>query len=214
MKNEDIKQHNLAKIKQTAAVLFFEQGIEQTTMNQIAAAASVSKVSLYKHFASKFAIVTDIYEEYLAERGMRYAAYLREQDLSKLSGVEQLRCVLRLFTFVSEDDPMFYSLLVEYNTHLLRYEPNLAKVDALYELIDAHIWPFFLRALEKGREDKSLSYASAPEELFELISGALRGIYMSFFLKHIPDMTKERFGALRGQLALAVEAAIRMLETK
>ena len=72
MKNDEIKQQNHDKIKATASVLFFINGIEATNMYQIAAASGISKVSLYKYYESKYDIARDLLTDSLAENRKRF----------------------------------------------------------------------------------------------------------------------------------------------
>ena len=46
------------RILQTATRLFYEQGINVTGVDELAAAAEVSKRTLYKHFGNKEGVVT------------------------------------------------------------------------------------------------------------------------------------------------------------
>lgn len=57
------------RILDTAAELFYREGINATGVEKLAAEASVSKRTLYQHFPSKNAVV----EEYLRSMGQRVA---------------------------------------------------------------------------------------------------------------------------------------------
>ncbi|MBQ3920640.1 MAG: TetR/AcrR family transcriptional regulator [Firmicutes bacterium] len=72
MKNDEIKQQNHDKIKATASVLFFINGIEATNMYQIAAASGISKVSLYKYYESKYDIARDLIFDALEDTSRRF----------------------------------------------------------------------------------------------------------------------------------------------
>ena len=81
--------------------LFLTHGYQGTSMDQVAAAASVSKQTVYKHFGEKrellFAIVTDALDGAAAAIGTRIAALTHstdlEADLTALAG-DYLRAVI------------------------------------------------------------------------------------------------------------------------
>jgi AcrR family transcriptional regulator len=63
-----------AKILDTATRLFYERGTLAVGVNEIAEAAGVSKVTLYRHFENK----DDLVAEFLRRRSDKVSAWLRE----------------------------------------------------------------------------------------------------------------------------------------
>ena len=62
------------RILDTASRVFYERGTLAVGVNELAAAAGVSKVTLYRHFDSKEALVA----AFLRRRSDRVSAWLRE----------------------------------------------------------------------------------------------------------------------------------------
>ena len=211
MKNEEIKRQNLNRVLEASAKLFFEKGIEATTMNEIAAASGVSKVSIYKHFESKCDIASRLFHDLVEAVSEDYRANIFTEGYGRLSGAEQLRAILDSYAHATKDDPTFYALFVDYNIYLLRHEPLGGKVERLYESIDSIIRPRFLAAYEKGRADGTVTVDRSAEEMYELISGALRGTYLSYFLRTIPFVNAEKLDHLQKMLTLATRAVYRLL---
>ncbi|NHD18168.1 MULTISPECIES: TetR/AcrR family transcriptional regulator [unclassified Actinopolyspora] len=83
------RQHTGERILDTAARLFYENGIHATGVNTIAERAEVTKVTLYSHFGSKDGLVT----EYLRARDHAWRSTLsrfvenRATPEQRLSGI-------------------------------------------------------------------------------------------------------------------------------
>jgi AcrR family transcriptional regulator len=56
------REETHARVIQVAADLFYKRGIQQVSMDDVAAAASVTKATLYKHFSSKDVLVSESLE--------------------------------------------------------------------------------------------------------------------------------------------------------
>ena len=63
-----------AKILDSATRLFYERGTLAVGVNEVAEAAGVSKVTLYRHFENK----DDLVAEFLRRRSDRVSAWLRD----------------------------------------------------------------------------------------------------------------------------------------
>ncbi len=200
MKSEDIKQLNYEKIKSTSSVLFFIQGIEATNMHQIAAASGISKVSIYKHFESKYDIVREILYDYMDAS----AARLDEEwiDNPNESGAARLQRLLQMLTTLSEDDIIFYTLFMEYAIYLQRIHKS--QVPQLFEKFDAPFRSRFIPAIELGRKDGSLTGGDDAATLFEIVTGAVRGTCMLFFAKNAGDLSDDYLNDLNSRLTTVI----------
>jgi AcrR family transcriptional regulator len=83
-----------ARILDTASRVFYEKGTLAVGVNELAAEAGVSKVTLYRHFDSKEALVA----AFLRRRSDRVSAWLREVS----GGLEPRDRVLALFDALGE----------------------------------------------------------------------------------------------------------------
>jgi AcrR family transcriptional regulator len=82
------------RILDSAARLFYEKGTLAVGVNELAAEAGVSKVTLYRHFDSKDALVA----AFLRARSDRVSAWLREVS----QGLDPTERVLALFDALGE----------------------------------------------------------------------------------------------------------------
>ena len=82
MKQSGVKE----RIVETASDLFYNQGYNQTGINQIIAEAGVAKASMYQHFRSK----EDIAVAYLKQRHVNWMGSLQDFVSTKTTNKEKL----------------------------------------------------------------------------------------------------------------------------
>jgi AcrR family transcriptional regulator len=110
-------------IARTALTLFVEQGIDGTTIRDIAAAAGIAEGTLYRHYPGKDALAWDLFSS-------NYTAFARELDRIQ-AGQATLRAKLdamvRQFCTFFDDDPVLFSyLLLAQHGHLQKVTPEMA----------------------------------------------------------------------------------------
>lgn len=107
MKKGDLKR---SSILETAERLFFEKGYEQTSIQDILDALSMSKGGFYHHFASKEAILSEICENrVVASLGqMKWELFGAEAG-----AVEKLNLLLRKVNLFEREDTSFVALLLK-----------------------------------------------------------------------------------------------------
>lgn len=89
-RRERKRQQQLAHLAQTAWELFETEGLEKVTMERIAEAADVSKVTLYKHFPAKEALLSHVMHRKLWEVWPQIQAELAQHPV----GRPRLQCLL------------------------------------------------------------------------------------------------------------------------
>ena len=92
-RREQNKQQCRARILKASRQLFRSKGFDETTMEDVAAGAEVSKATLYNYFASKDSLLLGIAEAALEEIRVLIATQLCEEP----DAVEKLRRVMRTF---------------------------------------------------------------------------------------------------------------------
>jgi len=78
----------------SARELFFRYGFNKVTTDEIAAAAGISKRTLYQHFESKERILVEVTEETARETAERAEAVMRDENrdfLGRMMGLMELR---------------------------------------------------------------------------------------------------------------------------
>ncbi|NIH83896.1 TetR/AcrR family transcriptional regulator [Amycolatopsis granulosa] len=150
-----------AKILDAAARLFYEQGVHAVGVNEIAAEAKASKLSLYRYFPSKNALV----EAMLAEHSDRIHAWLVRKTAGAPAGVER---VLSVFDLLIDwfARPGYHGCTVVNTVTDMRADPAVAAI-ARRHLVR------YRRLLEDRIEQAGLADAARlARQLLLLIEGA------------------------------------------
>ena len=84
--------NTIKRIKQAALELFSAHGVDKVSMDEIAARAKVSKVTIYKHFGSKDELYADVLNLFIDETLAASEAILN----SKQDFLDKLKALLRL----------------------------------------------------------------------------------------------------------------------
>jgi AcrR family transcriptional regulator len=95
-----------AQILDVAGVLFAAEGIDQTSMRNIAGRAGVSPAVLYRHFADKDALLFALTEAFFD----RMIAAFETALSGKSDPVDRLRAMMRTYTGFGIDNPHAYRL--------------------------------------------------------------------------------------------------------
>ena len=107
MKKGDLKR---SSILETAERLFFEKGYEQTSIQDILDALSMSKGGFYHHFASKEAILSEICEN----RVVASLGHLKWDLFGATGGpIEKMNLLLRKVNLFEREETSFVALLLK-----------------------------------------------------------------------------------------------------
>ncbi|MCY7483788.1 TetR/AcrR family transcriptional regulator [Paenibacillus alvei] len=118
--------------------LFFERGIQDTSMEQIAEAVPVAKMTIYKYFQSKEGLLEAITDR-MAHESHQYL----------LRVMEEAGNIHELFDLLLKYQP-FDRISLTFINDLTQYYPNLfAKMMAYQE---AHVIPEFEAAIFRGQQ--------------------------------------------------------------
>lgn len=129
--------------------VFAKRGYHQTSMNDVAEAAGISKPVLYQHFASK----RDLYLAVIEDAGTRMLSAIAAPQLSTTDGRRRTeQGFLAYFTWVAENHDAFTLLFgspsrrdAEFNDAVRQFTSKVA--DAIEPLITADVDPEHRRTL-------------------------------------------------------------------
>jgi AcrR family transcriptional regulator len=148
----------------SAAELFARKGISATTVREIADEVGMLSGSLYHHFESKDAIVTEILTGYLRTIQDRYAAVLA----SEKDPAESLHDLVLTSLRVASEQPQA-TAIYQNELHYLRERQRFAEVLAGA----ADIQRTWLLVIEKGVAEGSFRADIAPRVFYRLIRDAV-----------------------------------------
>jgi len=122
-------------IARTALRLFVEQGIDGTTIRDIAAAAGIAEGTLYRHYPGKDALAWDLFSKnYTA-----FAEELHRIQAGEVSLRAKLEAMVRQCCAFFDHDPVLFSyLLLAQHGQLQKVTPEMANpVEVVREVLAA-----------------------------------------------------------------------------
>lgn len=146
------------RIKRAAMRLFVAHGVDAVSLRDIADAAGLKAPSLYTHFKSREALVSEMFLTGYAEYGRRLAAAAAVPGPFGDKLTEMVRLICRLH---AEDDVLFNFLLLTQHQHLRDVPPAG----------DGNLVDVLCRAVAEG-----MARAEVPRRDPALIAAALMGV--------------------------------------
>ncbi len=175
---------------QTAALkLFVEQGIAETTTRDLAAAAAIAEGTLYRHYVSKEALVTDLFATHYQAYAKRLGEIERREEDARGKLAAMIADVYGLY---DRDATLFRFLLLSQHQAIPRLPPSIeSPVAVLRRVVE--------RALERG-------------ELRALDPELLTAMALGLILQPAVSMTYGQLAPplhrLAGTITAAVERAL------
>lgn len=137
------------KLIEVARQLFVNKGVENTTMNDIAAASEKGRRTIYTYFKNK----REIYDAVLESESNAIICRLREVIESDLSPIEKLRTYLvKRFDVIS---PMQNKHKTPYDRYRALFSKDARRIEKIYELARKKEHALFVELIEEGVADGS-----------------------------------------------------------
>ena len=105
MSLQEVREQNIALVKQTALACFVENGIDKTTIRDIAHRAGLTERSVYRYFATKDELVVAAAFLYWDRAKAQAAQALVSARQPGMTGIEEIRVLLRSYAGLIFTDP-------------------------------------------------------------------------------------------------------------
>ncbi len=211
--NERIREYNEKLITETAWVLFCDKGIGNTTINEIAKNARMTKNTVYKYFPTKMDIAYAVALHIWSSCSESLLSRAISTESGKLSPIEKIQLILEFYLAVFDANPRFLTFFWDYKTFITRQAISVEK-RVKYLSYDAVVREQFIKALETGHYDGTVCIDSeSPQQAYEIIMKIIRGIYAELYLGCI-EVTNEDAARIRSQLALVIRKIVSELTIK
>jgi AcrR family transcriptional regulator len=166
-------------IVDAAERVFFQKGIDESTMDDVAAEAELSKGTLYLYFKSKIELLAAIHV-----RGMEVlSSQMRPVLAMRGSGIEMLRRLAQVFVRYSVESPQYFNF--GYYVDKLQSTDELSggPWHAECQRMNDELLRFTIAAIEKGISDGSITARFQPTQLALLLWAGVRGIVNVYHIK-------------------------------
>lgn len=173
-RREREKQERYEEIVDAAETVFFRKSYEQTSMDEIARAAGLSRALLYVYFKDKSAIMRGVMLRAAQSLQRRFAQALEHGA----SGVEQIEGIGHAYHAFSTEEPDYFDVMTTIATF-----PGPDNTDQQLQSLDScreSVNDLMVRALLNGLQDSTLDAASIvnPLQTAFYLQGALHGVIM------------------------------------
>ncbi len=167
---EKIQRRNV--IIDAAERIFFKEGIENASMDQVASEAELSKGTLYLYFKSK----EELYKAIVIRGFIALKRRLKEAILASENGLESVKAISRAYiTFSNEHIGYFNAILYYQNDQFDRR--NMGSAHAMESLEGGNaVISVLINALKKGIEDGSITKAVNPVEVAFVLWSQITGL--------------------------------------
>ena len=177
------KQATRQAIYDVAIRLFMERGYEQTTIDDIAGTADISRATFFNYYASKPEILHEI-----AAEALEYARCTFDRNFARQgdSVAEKVRRSLKCFAMIVERDPRYYQtvFLDAMRSQAGFVAANRDAANNLIEVLTGH-----MRAAQRAGE---LNPSLDAGQLAEMLTGIYMYAILSYILKGCTGSLVER----------------------
>jgi AcrR family transcriptional regulator len=183
-----------ASILVAAEHLYFEKGVDNTTLDEIASAAGVTRGAIYWHFESK----TDLFLELYNSARLSQATSMFELDnvtgeRDALAVIETACCDWLDLLYRDEQRQRMITIIVRTNFST-EYEPVLNAMQALDEMRTDNV----RKALEIAARDEKLSKVWSPSSAALAAKWLIKGLCWEWLLSaHKFDLAAEGGDSVR-----------------
>lgn len=169
----EIQKKNKERLMIEAAIsCFCEKGIEQVTMNEIAAKSNIGVATVYRYFETKESLAMRCAMSLWEAAIEKYRTVSGTEDFKNKNGLRQIETILRESGRFYEINPKFYAFMYFFDNYLSAH-PVDDKEKERYEQIVGIVIQMFFESIEKGIEDKSIKIDATIEEIHMCMSHVL-----------------------------------------
>lgn len=177
-RKEREKEERRNQIIDAAESVFFSKGRENTTMEEIAEEAELSKGTLYLYFNSK----QDLYLS-INTRGLKILGDMFEEAFeSKEKGIDKIEAIGRTYIDFYKQYPNYFFAMVYYESHEINFEEENSCARECHDYGE-RVLGFVAKAIQVGVEDGSIRPDLDPYTISVSLWGQTTGLIQIVSLK-------------------------------
>lgn len=175
---QNLRADNVQAVTMAALNLFYKNGIDKTTINDIAALAGVSKMSVFRYYATKADIVVATTKEFFKYMDEHFMKNSSSNDDALLTGMGLVENYLSTYYHLIDAHIEFANYLCEVMLFFSKQSKpyHFPKDDLLEE--------YWIKALERGMRDKTIAPIPNYETSHHTIHNLFMGVNLRLYLKN------------------------------
>lgn len=203
---QNIRENNIDSVTVDELELFFKNGIENTTIDDIAIHANVSKMSIFRYFESKADIVKAATTQLFNDADYKFEKSSLFDENNMLTGMQLAKKQLEIFLFMIDYRPQFLNYLCELVLFFSRHEMDL---DFPQNKQLEELWVI---ALERGMSDKSIGFIENHKTFYRTLHNLFVGVILRLYLEKRSLSSPEILLELKARTNRIVDMTIKYLE--
>lgn len=179
-RKEREKQRRRNTIVDAAEKVIFSKGLDQSTMEEIAEEAELSKGTLYLYFKNKNELYMAIVERGSNMLNNKFSKVFAEDR----TGLELIRKMGKTYLDFVKNNPNYFNAFMYYESHQDIDELRESEMAHSCEKNVSEAMTFMVRALQIGMQDGTIDSSYDPKELAIMIWASTRGITTIHHMKN------------------------------
>ncbi len=151
---EERKGERKDHILSCALTVFMSQGLESTTMKDIADASEIGIATLFRYFPTKKQLIIDAATILWKQEFMQLPIYL-PKDYENMSGIEQFKSLLEVFIFHYKKTPEVFRFLEQFDNYIANESVGFEQLVEVERVMLTLKEPI-TKAILKGRQDGTI----------------------------------------------------------
>lgn len=180
--SKGLKETRKDTVVSAALVVFGRQGIEASTMVDIAKAAGIGVASLYRYYTTKFDLALACAIALWKDELNPVFLSVIDEDYSAQSGLDQVHRLLKVTTLLMENHPMALRFLEYFDNFIVSQAIESHRLNG-YEAVVGAATPIFLAALAKGKQDGSIRMDLDESAFYLTITHTLMSLSQKLILR-------------------------------
>lgn len=160
-------------ILDAAETVMTERGFSATTMDDVAAAAELSKGTLYLYFENKDALCAAIAERQMQQSVPELSAAMAEQP----TGITRLRCALDYLARLMRARPHLFRVMLSWMLAGVQSDPDMPALARYREMVGRAV-TLITEAVQSGQQDGSVRHDVDPLHQAVQLWGGFLGVML------------------------------------
>lgn len=158
------KEQRVQDIIQAARTVFLENGLEKTTMQDIATEASIGIATLFRYFPRKEKLIVTVITKLIAENVPIFQA----AENSSGTCLQKIEKIFDIYIKLHKEKQKRFKLITSFETYAAQHNEPVEDID-IYGNTFQEIRTIFSRIIETGKKDGSIRQDIDIEETLNVI---------------------------------------------
>lgn len=178
---EEVKKVRMKEVIEKAAIIFCENGIDNTKVTDIAKEANIGVASVYRYFQTKADIVIQVGIKFWKDEAVKLYEKFNTDSFKRKQGLEQAEELLNVFMTLYKEHKNFLRYINYFDNYVVKEQIDALKL-VEYEQNVINIKELIINAIKRGQADNTIRSTIDPEEFYITITHMLMSLVQKLAL--------------------------------